>query len=709
MVERSDNPGLAILYDGDRVGDFTLEYYREHGDKLVKFLIQEDRPDLLHQLGVDLTPSLPYRAMKYGAVAMLRSFSWLPRTIFFMRKWEVPVGSDRFGRVVDLALDRGALPSPVAIENAAHRGHLDIVKRLVEAGGFPTTDALYQAAVGGHRGVVSYLLERGVPITPSNLNSIINHGDERVAEFLIQIAARAQAEGRAGILLDKSAVKEAARAGRGQLLDQLLKYVKVDDGELLMHVAHGGLVNHVRKILARNESLNHVEQALMDAVGAGHLTVVQLLYEWLSRRESSLNYLLQRALERATWANRQGVIDYLLGLVPNTINAAQAMNNAIMNGNYPVAVAIQRRFQIQNLPQTYVRRLNVQDVPLPLVQFMHDQLGMTFSSEVMDQLAPNSHPDVVRYLHEELGVPFGEHTLDEAYAEENWPLVEYLLSQGATFTTEAITRAIWYKRSHLVPELLAAGAPFDHMVIKVAIKWGRVDVLKQMAQHGATYGPDDLARAISKGRFKVVKYLIDLGVEYNPSKVKFTPWVPRGGLLDIIGFLYDNRLPFDEEGALTAAVRGDNVPVLELLREHGVQFPPTILEKAHRSVDVDTVIYLIRVLGAIPADALEWAVIIGNVDLVRYLLGVGVRPTEEAARLAVGNRYQNIIHLLRQHGVDFGPYLSRAIYNGMYPEVVAMIRAGVMPRWTELTRAIVAAKERDDDQVVQLLEEQLRA
>ena len=222
---------------------------------------------------------------------------------------------------------------------AAQRGHLAVVRALLDAGAGERGHALYLSALNGFAPTVTLLLDHGVDIHYMNgtpLRSAASQGDLEMVRLLLARGAFIEADDNSAFLAAarsgriemmhmllyrgadvngharQTAFREAARAGRADVMRALLDLgadVSAENNEALRTAAFYGFDEALQLVLDRGADL-HVSDgfALRAAAERGHLQTVRLLLD----RGADVHAQFDGALRAARKEGRKAIITLLL-------------------------------------------------------------------------------------------------------------------------------------------------------------------------------------------------------------------------------------------------------------------------------------------------------------------------------------------------------------------------------------------------------------
>ncbi|KAI9770818.1 MAG: hypothetical protein M1839_003044 [Geoglossum umbratile] len=230
-------------------------------------------------------------------------------------------------RFVDILIDLGKVGDrdlEIALQEAAGKGHLDVVERLLAAkvnvnaaaANYGGRTPLQAAAGGGHLGVVERLLAAKADVNVGGgrtaLQAAAGGGYLDVVERLL--AARADVNSAAAATGGQTALQVAAEEGHLGVVERLLAAkadVNAGNGWTALQVAaEGGHLGVVEKLLAAKADVNAGDgwTALQAAAEGGHLGVVQRLLA----AKADVNAGGRTALQAAAGRGHLDVVERLL-------------------------------------------------------------------------------------------------------------------------------------------------------------------------------------------------------------------------------------------------------------------------------------------------------------------------------------------------------------------------------------------------------------
>lgn len=227
-------------------------------------------------------------------------------------------------------------PAEKALLRAAGRGHMRVVKSLIERGtdvnvkGKLGASPLIKAATNNKLGVVKVLVENGADVNQQDHYSntallwATGHGRTKVVEYLVSKGADVEIEG------EKSATFTAIGLGHVEMAKILMKKQESDNqsfdvntqddvGNTALHMAcQYGELEAVKLLVKLNADVNRKNilgtTPLMQAAYNGHLDVVEHLVK-NGADVSVKNYIGWTAINWAKkWAKTSGrnnIVDYL--------------------------------------------------------------------------------------------------------------------------------------------------------------------------------------------------------------------------------------------------------------------------------------------------------------------------------------------------------------------------------------------------------------
>lgn len=228
-----------------------------------------------------------------------------------------------------------------ALREAAKKGHLDIVKKLVDAGAdvqYGDDDALWHAAIDGRLDVIKFLVSKGADVNGHDgavLAWACEKNQKDVVEYLLDQGADIAVK-------DHQAIKYAAWSGQPEILELLLDRSGVDvniyDTEFLKNAVAGDSADCVRILLERGANV-HVEDdaPLRRAAEDGKTDTVRALIE----HGADVHVWNDRPILDAATKGHVGVVGALLKAGADV----QADNNAplrkaVFAGNKPLTLLL---------------------------------------------------------------------------------------------------------------------------------------------------------------------------------------------------------------------------------------------------------------------------------------------------------------------------------------------------------------------------------
>jgi ankyrin repeat protein len=196
--------------------------------------------------------------------------------------------------VVKILIENGAYLDYRSVANACINGHLHVVKILVENGakirGFD--HAISYASKYNHLEIVNYLIEKGADIHADNDRSIRNaskNNNFKMVELLVENGADIHAD-------DDYAIRNASENNNFEMVKYLIEkgiHISTKDNYIINTASKNGNLEMVKYLVEKgatvdgvymdNSSFNFKPSALYISSKKGHLDIVKFLYEHKSK------------------------------------------------------------------------------------------------------------------------------------------------------------------------------------------------------------------------------------------------------------------------------------------------------------------------------------------------------------------------------------------------------------------------------------------
>ena len=154
----------------------------------------------------------------------------------------------------------------------------------------------------------------------------------------------------------------------------------------------------------------------------------------------------------------------------------------------------------------------------------------------------NSYLDIVKFLIE-IGTPFDDGAMRIACSKENLPIVELLVSNGASIHFDdnlPVRLASLHGHLDIVKFLVSKGADIhvlEDYALRASCKNGHFDVVKFLVSCGADiHATDDSAviQACKNGHYEIFEYLVSLGANVRTCSEQALGEACSGGHLKIV-------------------------------------------------------------------------------------------------------------------------------------------------------------------------------
>jgi ankyrin repeat protein len=543
-----------------------------------------------------------------------------------------------------------------ALSAASRRGHLEVVKALIEKGADVTAaggdfgSAIQAAAFGGHNEIISTLLENGGDVAQAGgcwdnaLRAACGSGKLHTVKYLIDNGADihyGSAEDEVPFALDA-----AAREGHIHIAKYLVEsgvdiHASGYYPNALYPAASWNRHEMLRFLLLEGLDVNAQnstgDSALRSAAEEGHIEIVKLLIaEGADPNLEAPN--IATILETALGNGRFEVVDYLLehgadplhtgGYYPSILFPAAALSDPeqrmsalgrfINLGVDPDAVADDGATAL---------KCAVSVNHLDAVQFLV-QHGANATAEpapnCLHLAAAGGFDDVLAFFYDN-GPCVDSDTIEVAVVNHQASTVGLLLQRGGQQVSKELKnnflcQAAGSNDMEIATTLLEHGAspnyPSDEgMALLVACAAGNMEMAKLLVQHGADVNQKSdytesgaISAAARSGHFELVKWLISKGADIDTTP---NPLIEAAsiGNEDIVKILLDNGASTEglEGGIMCSAAESGNVALAKLLIETGIN---------------------VKALGGM-YNSLIHAVQSGNIEMVSLIIDTGFDINDE--------------------------------------------------------------------------------
>lgn len=535
------------------------------------------------------------------------------------------------------------------VEYLIEQRHLGLLGHLATVTTFEYQAWMMPVALrSGSIEVVEFMLRMDIPMPPDPIGYVVvgtsggssSSGQQSLLNYLTAL----------GYQPTEQSIVTAVKAGRLDVVQQLFTMgARANEEAALVAAGHGHL-----SIIKYLESLDvrGVRWSMMGvAAFNGHFEVVKYLY-------NSGAMIDFRVAEAAIRGKHLEVIKYLYQRGPEVLRVYRTM--ILELGNLEVAQRVMRetRPTPSDLKNVFVSGNT------DLVQYLL-QTGTPPPPEVY--YSPNL--DLVQHYYETLKLPLSRSMVDDAINHDDATILEWVLDQNTKLTNEQVNEVVISSRSRILELLIRRRYPLPIEALKNAIGWSVPDL-------------DEL-----------IQLLIDT---HTPSAVVTSTWYEvlllgtvASGHYQAVRFLLDRRAelvntPIDHHLAAKlvceAAIHG-HLSLLRYLNELTSHWPS--LRDSQRAIHgghFNVIKFLVHLHGiqvGVLTEMLEVAAQTGYFTIVKYLLGLGIRPTQQAINLAISNGHMVIVQLF--HEQYYVPLQQTALTDAIRRDHLSVVEY-VLPR-----------------------------
>ena len=185
-------------------------------------------------------------------------------------------------------------------------------------------------------------------------------------------------------------------------------------------------------------------------------------------------------------------------------------------------------------------------------------------------------------------------------------------------------------------------------ILNNAVSWasfgGHLEVIKYLIEKGGKIGIDSIKNASLGGYLKVIKYLIGKGGIITDDAI---PYASKNGHLEVIKYLIEKGGKITDNGILYASKNG-HLEVIKYFVKTGSKITLDALYDSVKNCHLHVIKYFIEETGLIPTYGINY---VSNgfgscekkIEVIKYLIGNGVKITIDAIKYAINNNNLSII------------------------------------------------------------------
>ena len=185
-------------------------------------------------------------------------------------------------------------------------------------------------------------------------------------------------------------------------------------------------------------------------------------------------------------------------------------------------------------------------------------------------------------------------------------------------------------------------------ILNNAVSWasfgGHLEVIKYLIEKGGKIGIDSIKNASLGGYLKVIKYLIGkVGIITDDA----IAYASKNGHLEVIKYLIEKGGKITDNGILYASKNG-HLEVIKYFVKTGSKITLDALYDSVKNCHLHVIKYFIEETGLIPTYGINY---VSNgfgscekkIEVIKYLIGNGVKITIDAIKYAINNNNLSII------------------------------------------------------------------
>ena len=185
-------------------------------------------------------------------------------------------------------------------------------------------------------------------------------------------------------------------------------------------------------------------------------------------------------------------------------------------------------------------------------------------------------------------------------------------------------------------------------ILNNAVSWasfgGHLEVIKYLIEKGGKIGIDSIKNASLGGYLKVIKYLIGKGGIITDDAIAYAS---KNGHLEVIKYLIEKGGKITDNGILYASKNG-HLEVIKYFVKTGSKITLDALYDSVKNCHLHVIKYFIEETGLIPTYGINY---VSNgfgscekkIEVIKYLIGNGVKITIDAIKYAINNNNLSII------------------------------------------------------------------
>lgn len=322
-----------------------------------------------------------------------------------------------------------------ALQHAALAGNLTIVKWIIEnvdrseIPAFDQSFALHNAIQGGHLEILKYLHELRFQLVPWLFINMSDHGagagNLEMVQWLFDTGYRASTV---------TAFKAAVEKGHVAIVRWLMERGRdrYDFNQAFIDAAANGRLELVQLFHSRT-SIDRYESTLALAAGAGHIGVVQWLFQNARPAAPSMSFLSsepppdtreERAVSEAAENGHVEIVQWLHAQIAGRERQPEySIAGAAENGRLEL---VQWLVQNSKPGLRYSLDSAAASGNLELLMWLKTNIETFCSERAMDDAACNDHLRVIKWLHEHCAAPCSKAAMSTAAAKNHLRVVKWL-------------------------------------------------------------------------------------------------------------------------------------------------------------------------------------------------------------------------------------------------------------------------------------------
>jgi hypothetical protein len=234
---------------------------------------------------------------------------------------------------------------------------------------------------------------------------------------------------------------------------------------------------------------------------------------------------------------------------------------------------------------------------------------------------------------------------------------------------------------------VASDCFYSEQVIAAAAGAGHVHVLSYMREHGCTLLESACMGAAAGGQIAVLRWLREVGCAWatsGPPKLRIATAAAEGGSVEVMQFLHEQGVPFDES-AMVSAAAGGHLPVCKFLGSLQCPCNEMCCNAAAHWGHVQVLQWLCRQgCPCKPGDLARWAGTGGSIATIAHVAAAAA-PARRARALqlmlnyAGGHNHLAAAQWLRAQGAEWPAVLRCTVRFGAQQTVA--VWSGSVLEW----------------------------